>query len=73
MSARRLKTKNLEGTTQNKRSQLKPSKSQLKSELLYFFVTLFRVEKDVPVGFQVLKYTYKRRKWSFGIFKNCMC
>lgn len=22
--------------------------------------------------FEALKYTYKRRKWNFGIFKNCM-
>lgn len=52
MSARRLKTKNFEGTTPNKRSQLKPSKSQLKSDLRYFFVTLFRAVKGVPIEFQ---------------------
>lgn len=52
MSARRLKTKDPEGTTPNKRSQLKPSKNQLKSELRYFFVILFRVVKGVLVGFR---------------------
>lgn len=70
MSARRLKIKDIEETTSNKRSQVKPSKSQLKSEYRYYFVTLYRMVKAVPVGFQSTE-IHLWKKWGFGIFNDC--
>lgn len=52
MSARRLETRDLARNEPQERSQVKPSKSQLKPELRYYPVTLFRMVKAVLRGFQ---------------------
>ncbi len=52
MSAGRLKTRGLEENGLQGRSQVKPLKSQLKPELRYYPVTLFKTATGVLGGFQ---------------------